>query len=458
MTQWPQDGEGQKKTTLLQSTVYTVQAPFAANMMKLLPSLCLIGVHAVCNVDGWAFFPRPKPKLICKKNILVGAAGAAAAVIGTATIAGAAVTINQRQNRPRDVYEPPTGSLVDQVVLVTGASSGIGLETAKRLAAAGATVVLTSRTAEKGDRAVADVKDYLIGKGISDEPKLYNLLLDLDILDSVKQFPDSFKSLGLGDISVMINNAGVMAIPDRQLTVDGYERTFQSNHLGHFVLTACLFPYLSRDSAKVINVASDAYNFAFQGLDVDNLNGEKSYNAWTSYGLSKLSNILFTQELQKRADAAGLSWLTTVSLHPGVVNTELGRYIIGEDNTESDSGLLSLKSLARDVSSLFTKTPAEGASTQVFLAAADDFTLKKGAFYDNMKEKSLSPFAKDSSKAKSLWKISEDLGGIQFDLFTTAESSNVEDFVSVDEQNSEEDTIKEDTPSEPTVEDDSNRE
>ena len=93
----------------------------------------------------------------------------------------------------------------------------------------------------------------------------------------------------------------------------------QSNHLGHFVLTAELYPLLSRNGAKVINVSSEAFNFASQGLDVDNLNGEKSYGAWSSYGLSKLANILFTQELQRKADAAGEEWLSTVTLHPGAV-------------------------------------------------------------------------------------------------------------------------------------------
>ena len=215
-----------------------------------------------------------------------------------------------------------------------------------------------------------------------------------------------------------MNNAGVMAIPSKELTKDGFERTFQSNHLGHFVLTASMFPYLSRDGAKVINVASSAANFAAPGLDIDNLNGERSYAPWSSYGQSKLANILFTNELQKKADAAGLNWLTAVSLHPGVVNTDLWRYIVGEDKfqemKETDS--LSIESLALSATSLFTKTPEQGANNQVFLAAGADGKLVKGAYYDDMKLKDKLGFMKDEGKAASLWEISEDYAGLTFDL------------------------------------------
>lgn len=313
----------------------------------------------------------------------------------------------------------------------------MGLETAKRLAAAGATVVLTSRTGAKGFKAVEKVSEYLAGKGV-DASKVYSLRLDLDDLSDVKQFAESFKALGLGNISVLVNNAGVMAIPSRELTVDGYERTFQSNHLGHFVLTAELFPLFSRDGTKVINVSSSAINTAVPGLDMDNLNGEKSYGAWPSYGASKLANVLFTRELQRRADAAGQEWLTAVSLHPGVVNTDLWRYIVGEDRLkeakEKAEDGFSVESLALGATSLFTKSPEQGASTQVFLAAEDD--LVKGAFYDDMKEKkNVPPFAKDENKAKALWGVSEKLGAVEFDLadITEAEVVDVEDEGRVDE-------------------------
>lgn len=359
---------------------------------------------------------RKKKNNLKMKLILGGVAAAGAAAIGgVVAVGGAAVALNQLNNR--EVYNPEPGSLNDQVVLITGSSSGLGLESAKRLSAAGATIVLTSRTKVKGEQAVEDVKTYLTNKGMFDA-KLYSLELDLDDLEQVKQFPESFKELGLGDISILMNNAGVMAIPQKELTKNGFERQFQSNHLGHFVLTASMFPYLSRNGAKVINVASSAANFAAPGLDIDNLNGERSYSAWSSYGQSKLANILFTNELQKKADAAGLDWLATVSLHPGVVDTDLLRYIVGEDKLQElkESDSFSIESLALSATSLFTKTPEQGANTQIFLAAGAGGKLVKGAYYDEMKVKDKLGFMKDDEKAQALWVMSEEYGGLTFDL------------------------------------------
>eukprot|EP00579_Thalassiosira_antarctica_P024645 CAMPEP_0202011934 /NCGR_PEP_ID=MMETSP0905-20130828/21730_1 /ASSEMBLY_ACC=CAM_ASM_000554 /TAXON_ID=420261 /ORGANISM="Thalassiosira antarctica, Strain CCMP982" /LENGTH=418 /DNA_ID=CAMNT_0048570991 /DNA_START=9 /DNA_END=1262 /DNA_ORIENTATION=+ len=379
--------------------------------------LCLLGA-----ANGWSVCsPKRVIQRTFKKGILVGAA----ATGGAAVVAvGAAVAYNQINKA--EVYEPTPGSLNNQVVVVTGGTTGMGLETAKRLAAAGATIVLTSRTEAKGNTAVEAVTDYLIGKGMGDS-NVYNLLLDLDDLTNVKQFAASYNALQLGDISVLVNNAGVMAIPSRELTVDGYERTFQSNHLGHFVLTAELFPYFSREGTKVINVSSSASNMAAPGLDMDNLNGEKSYGAWSSYGISKLANILFTNELQRKADAAGQDWLTTVALHPGVVNTDLWKYIVGEEKLKElkAKDAFSIGSLALSATSLFTKTPEEGASTQIFLAAEDN--LVKGAFYEDMKEKTNVPsFAKDEEKAKALWDVSEEFGDVRFDMTELVESEVVE--------------------------------
>lgn len=189
-------------------------------------------------------------------------------------------------------------------------------------------------------------------------------------------------------------------------------------------MTATLFPFLSRDGAKVINVSSEAINFAQGGLDTDNLNGEQSYSPWPAYGQSKLSNVLFTKELQRKADNAGQDWLTSVTLHPGVVSTDLWRNIVGEERFNDIKGSIpfpsGVESIVSNIASLnpFTKTVAEGASTQVFLASSVNSTdLVKGAFYDDMKVKeNLPKFALDEEKAEALWEISEDLGGIQFDL------------------------------------------
>ena len=177
----------------------------------------------------------------------------------------------------------------------------------KRLATAGATVVLTSRTEAKGRRAVEVANDHLLRRGkLPTRGAIHNIVLDLDDLSDVMLVPSRYEALGLNrDISVLINNAGVMAVPRREVTVDGNERTFQSNHLGHFVLTSALFPYLSREGARIVTVSSSASYFAGpDGLDLDNINGERSYGAWPSYSSSKLANVLLTRELQRRADDA----------------------------------------------------------------------------------------------------------------------------------------------------------
>jgi NAD(P)-dependent dehydrogenase (short-subunit alcohol dehydrogenase family) len=383
--------------------------------MKIHHILSFLSILACAQ--GWAFLPKSKAKQLGRKAFLVGATGGI--VVGAAGAASAAVAINNQVNNRLSPYEPAPGSMDGKVVLITGGSSGLGLESAKRLGAAGATIVLTSRNLSKGEIAVGDVKKYQASKGMGDSSKVYNLVLDLDDLESVKSFPSAYKQLGLGSIDVLLNNAGVMAIPNLQLTKDGYERTFQSNHLGHFVLTAGLFPFLNRDKATVVNVSSMAYSIAGgKGLEIDNLNGEKAYGPWTSYGQSKLSNILFTQELQRRADSVGDSWLTTVTLHPGAVQTDLGRYLVGEEKWSElkSKGPSALESLLLNTASLFTKTVPEGASTQVFLSAGEEVNLTKGGFYDDLKVQNLPAFAKDEYKAKLLWEKSEELGGVKFDL------------------------------------------
>mmetsp|Transcript_22369 Transcript_22369/g.55426 ORF Transcript_22369/g.55426 Transcript_22369/m.55426 type:complete len:410 (+) Transcript_22369:155-1384(+) len=396
--------------------------------MKIIQTLVLS--LFVAQTAGWSCLP-PSPikkiKAISRKSFLVGAA--TGLVVGTtATAAGAAVAIDANERSNKAPYEPATGSLTDKVVLITGGTAGLGLESAKRLATAGATIVLTSRTAAKGETAVEAVKSYLSTKGVENS-KIYSLLLDLDDLESTKAFPKSYEKLGLGEISVLMNNAGVMAIPEKQLTKDGFERTFQSNHLGHFVLTAGLFPFLSRTKTTIVNVSSEAYQFTGGAVDLDNLNGEKNYGAWSSYGLSKIANIFFTQELQRRADESGdSSWLTAVTLHPGAVQTDLARNIAGEEkwNQIKNNGASPLEMLVLTALSKFTLTVEQGASTQVFLAAGADGKLEKGAFYENCKVQTLRPFAIDAPKAKQLWEISESLGGVEFKLSETKTVASTE--------------------------------
>ena len=185
-------------------------------------------------------------------------------------------------------------------------------------------------------------------------------------------------------------------------------------------MTATILPILA-SNARIINVSSLGYQFAPKGLELDNLNGEREYGPWSSYGLSKLENILFTNELQKRAQQSDKwSSLTAFSLHPGAVQTDLARYLIGEEkfNSMKENGFTSwtdkvlMESMAK-----FIKTVEEGASTQVYLAADGSVnSAMAGKFFDNGKVEQVRAFATDEEKAKELWTISEKLSGVQFNL------------------------------------------
>ncbi len=163
------------------------------------------------------------------------------------------------------------------------------------------------------------------------------------------------------------------------------------------------------------------YLFASKGLDLDNLNGEKEYGPWSSYGLSKLENILFTNELQKRASQSDKwSSLAVFSLHPGAVQTDLARYLIGEEKFQSmkENGFSSWSDkVLMETLAKFVKTVQEGASTQVYLAACKGIKeVDNGKFFVDGKATPVQPFAADDAKAEELWSISEKLSGVKFDL------------------------------------------
>mmetsp|Transcript_32821 Transcript_32821/g.55940 ORF Transcript_32821/g.55940 Transcript_32821/m.55940 type:complete len:408 (+) Transcript_32821:55-1278(+) len=323
------------------------------------------------------------------------------------------------------LYQPDPHSMDGKIVVLTGGNAGLGLESTKRLAKAGATVVFTSRDQVKGNKALDEVNEYL-KEGNTDESfvgKAIVVTLDLCDLDNVKSFKNRLEAAIGKDskIDVLMNNAGVMAIPDKRITKDNYEQTFQTNHLGHFALTSSLLPMLSSD-ARVINVSSEGYQFAAKGLDLDNLNGEKEYGPWTSYGASKLENIFFTSELQRRAsESDAYKNLKAFTLHPGAVQTDLARYLIGEEKFAAmkEKGFTSLKDkILFETLAKFVKTVQEGASTQVYLAAADISQLDKdaGKFFTDGKVEKLQAFALDSEKANKLWSMSEEMANVKFEL------------------------------------------
>ena len=201
-----------------------------------------------------------------------------------------------------------------KTVIITGANTGIGLETAVDLAKRNARVILACRSVERGETAAVEVRKR------SGNDNAVFVQLDLASLDSVRKFAAKILEEE-PQIDILINNAGVMGIPERKLTQDGFEMLFGVNHLGHFLLTNLLLDRIKEaPSARIVTVSSLGH--AQGNMDFNNLNSERSYSRWTAYGTSKLANILFTRSLAKRLKGTRV---TANVLHPGAINTELSR-------------------------------------------------------------------------------------------------------------------------------------
>ena len=309
--------------------------------------------------------------------------------------------------------------MAGKTVVITGANSGLGLAAATELASAGATVVIASRTAAKGEAAVAAIREATPAGNLEVSP------LDLGELASVRAFA---KRWGGRRLDVLMLNAGVMAIPERALTADGFERHFGVNHLGHFALTALLWPALrsaaaSDFGARVVVVASDGHKKG--SLDFDDLGREKpgaykdcSTPFCTSYTQSKLANVLFAKELERRLPA-GLN-VAVSSLSPGLVNTALFRYSLPDLHTDVKTGAVDdptkLDKLF-SVQKYFMTPAAKAAQTQVLLASEPSLTraATAGGYFVDAKPATPSKEAADPQLAAKLWSVSEELTGIAFD-------------------------------------------
>jgi len=204
-------------------------------------------------------------------------------------------------------------SQLGRSAVVTGATGGLGYETALALAKAGAEVILTGRDDRKGQSAIEEIRREVSGARVNYER------LDLANLVSIADFSQRMHSRQ--SLDLLINNAGVMALPRRQTTADGFEMQFGTNHLGHFALTARLMPMLRRASApRVVSVSSLAHRTGF--IDFNDLQGARLYSAWKAYGQSKLACLMFAIELQRRSDAAGWKLISNAA-HPGFARTNL---------------------------------------------------------------------------------------------------------------------------------------
>ncbi|CAG5047167.1 unnamed protein product [Parnassius apollo] len=272
--------------------------------------------------------------------------------------------------------------MTGKVVIVTGASGGIGFETALDLARRGAKVIIACHDDERGKRTV----ETIIKQANNQFVKYIHL--DLSSLKSVRKFVKDFASTE-AKLDVLINNAGVI-YPRREKTEDGIIKGMQINHFGPFLLTVLLVPLLKKSApSRVVIVSSAMHNFG----NIQNINDEKKGYLQT-YANSKLCNVLFSNELARRLEGTGV---TVNSLNPGQVNTSLYR---------SSSLLNKLKRL---VLSIFFKSPAEGAQTSLYLAVSHECDYMTGCYLEDCSESRMSPKAKDKELAAKLWSISEEL-------------------------------------------------
>jgi NAD(P)-dependent dehydrogenase (short-subunit alcohol dehydrogenase family) len=292
-------------------------------------------------------------------------------------------------------------SQLGRSAVVTGATGGLGYETALALAKAGAEVILTGRDDRKGQSAVEKISREVSGARVSYER------LDLANLASIADFSQRMHSRQ--SLDLLINNAGVMAPPRRQTTADGFEMQFGTNYLGHFALTARLMPLLRRASRpRVVNVSRLAHRTAF--IDFDDLQGARIYSPWKAYGQSKLAMLMFALELQRRSDATGWN-LTGNAAHPGFARTGLFA-----------SGPGGLLSLASDLAApFFGQSATDGARPILFAATSPKAT--PGAYYGPggigelrgaPATALIMPQARDAARAARLWDVSEKLAETSF--------------------------------------------
>jgi NAD(P)-dependent dehydrogenase (short-subunit alcohol dehydrogenase family) len=280
-----------------------------------------------------------------------------------------------------------------KTVVVTGGNSGIGLETAVALGTMGARVIITARNAGRGAAAVRVIADRIGGAG-----SVELVVFDLADLASVRLGAAEILQ-GCPRLNVLINNAGLI-LTERSETVDGYESTFAINHLGPFLLTELLLPRLIESApARIVNVASTAHNQARKGMPLDDLQSTTRYAGMRVYGISKLANILFTNELARRLDGRGV---TANSLHPGTVRTGYG----------ADGDAKGLLALGIKIGKPLFLSPEKGARTSVYLATSPEVAQVSGKYFAKCKPKSPKSWAQDADAAGKLWDISEELVGL----------------------------------------------
>ena len=292
-----------------------------------------------------------------------------------------------------------------RLAMVTGGNSGIGLETARALALKGAKVVLAVRSAERGLVAAQEIR------GTHARAVVEVMELDLADLESVRRCAAAF--LGrYSSLHLLINNAGVMALPYRR-TADGFEMQFGTNHLGHYALTGLLLPaILAAPDARVVTVSSGAHVPGV--IDFENLDGAKSYKRWRAYSQSKLANLLFAYELQRRFARAGVDAIS-VGCHPGWAATNLQEAGPRMDNARLRAALFALGNRLVAQSAEMGALPTLYAATASGVNGCDYIgpASRMGVRGYPGKVRS-SPRSYDEALARRLWEVSESLTGVRY--------------------------------------------
>ncbi len=293
-----------------------------------------------------------------------------------------------------------------QTVIVTGANSGLGLSATEILAEHGAKVIMACRSMDKAKDAKQEIIEEL------DNPDLEVMELDLSSLDSVESFAEEFKE-EYDSLDILCNNAGLMALPRRE-TEDGFEMQLGVNHLGHFALTAHLIDMIIDSNGRVVNQSSMAHEDA--EIDFDDLMGEDNYSKWGAYGQSKLANLLFTYELDRRLKEKDVD-VESVGCHPGVSDTNL--FKIGPKMEHSKLKLF----LGKIFSKFLGQSPDKGCLPMVYAATSEEIEGGEYIGPDGFKTMTGYPEKQESSKAsnneedaKKVWKRSEELTGVEFKI------------------------------------------
>ena len=278
----------------------------------------------------------------------------------------------------------------DKICLITGANAGIGQQTALQLAQMGATVVMVARDPQRGEAARAAIA------AATGNTRVDLLQADFASPQSIRAMAAAFAAR-YDRLDVLVNNAGVY-LTGREETADGLERTFAVNHLGYFMTTLLLWDaLLAAESARIVNLSSDAHRQA--KLNFDDLQNQGKYAGFRAYAQSKLANVLFTYELDRRRGDAPV---TVNAVHPGFVASNFGR---------NNRGIVGL-AMTRLVP-LFAKSVAEGAATSVYLASSPEVAGVSGQYFANCRAVKSAPQSYDRAAAERLWAISEELADLR---------------------------------------------